>query len=506
MSATTRKWWVLVGACLAGVMVALDFTIVNTSLTAIQSELQSSMQQLQWFVTGFGLTFCTFLTTSGRMADMFGRRKFLYIGLIVFGLASMGAGMSQTSWQLIMFRLIQGVAGSTVFPAGMAITVAAFPKSEEGRALGVYGALIGIGLAMGPLLGGLITSVASWRWIFYINIPTIIISLAICISVVKESRLKEKLAIDWWGMIFLTLAVSSLIYVVTEAPDFGWTSSITIGLFCFSIIAFILFFNIEKRVSSPILPLRLFENRGFLIGSILYVVTISSAWVLMFFSPLYLSNVLGYDVAKTGIILLAMTSMTAIVPTFAGYLFDKRGVLFVALLAFIPIVLGYVMQIGFDVTTSLWLLLPAYVVFGLGWGVGNGVCMPIALSELTDTANVGVVSAAAITILNVVGVIGLTVSGTFFRAYQTHKMFALLKAANMRPSRHDVGLIHTLLAQPEKAPQLLSQFSHAAAAQITVFYKMSFTNAYVGVIIGLLVITLLLFVWSTRLLRLKRKI
>jgi len=284
----SSKWWVLLGTCLAGVMVAFDFTIVNTSLSSIQENLQSTMQQLQWFIAGFGLTFCAFLATAGRLADMLGRRKLLYIGLVVFGIASIGAGMSENSWQLIMFRLIQGFAGSVVFPAGMAITVNAFPKKEEGRALGVYGSIIGIGLAFGPLLGGLITASASWRWIFYINIPVIIASFIICMATVHESRLKEKMKIDWWGMLLMSLFVSSLIYAVTEGPDFGWSSPLIIGLLILSLVSLVLLLVVEQRAAMPLFPLKLFENRGFLMGCIFYVVSISSAWVLSFFAPLYL--------------------------------------------------------------------------------------------------------------------------------------------------------------------------------------------------------------------------
>ncbi|MCB1827339.1 MAG: MFS transporter, partial [Coxiellaceae bacterium] len=380
------KWRVLVGTCLAGMMVALDFTIVNTSLNNIPVSLQSTMEQLQWFIAGFGLTFCSFLATMGRLADMLGRRKVLYTGMIVFGIASIGAGMAQTSWQLIFFRLIQGLGGSVVFPAGMAATVNAFPKEEEGRALGVYGAIIGIGLAFGPLLGGFITSLASWRWIFYVNIPVIIISFIICITVLRESRLASAPKIDWWGMLLITLFVSSLIYAITQAPDVGWLSIQTVGLFIISVISFVLLLVVESRIKVPLLPLNLFENRGFLLGCIFYVVAISSAWVLTFFVPLYLHNVLSYDAAMTGLMMLPMTALTAVIPPLAGYIFDKRGVKFAGIyLVFIPIIFSYLIMMGFDLTTSLWLLIPGYLLFGFAWGSCNGISMPTAISDLKNT-------------------------------------------------------------------------------------------------------------------------
>jgi len=502
MESSSSKWWILVGTCFAGIMVALDFTIVNTSLNAIQISLQSTMQELQWFIAGFGLTFCSFLATAGRLSDLLGRRKLLYISLIAFGIASIGAGMSQTSLQLILFRLLQGLAGSIVFPAGMAITVDAFPKEEEGRALGVYGALIGVGLALGPLLGGFITAVSSWRWIFYINIPVIITSFIICMATVHESRLKERVKIDWWGMLFMTLFIACLIYAVTEGPDLGWASPTTIALFVVSIASFFILLTIERRVATPLLPLKLFMNHGFLLGCIFYIVGVSSAWVLVFFAPLYLHNVLGYMAAKIGLLMLPMTLMTMLIPTIAGYFFDKRGIKFSGMyLIFLPVIFSYILMIGFDLTVSLWLLVPAFILFGFAWGASNGISMPAALSELEDTTNAGVVSGAVITILNVIGLVALTVSGTVFRSIQSHKMFAYLQSAHITLTNKDSGLIKILLAQPEKAMGILSQFSHTVADQIEIFYRQAFVHGFVSIIIGMLFFTLLFFIWVKWLLR-----
>ncbi|MCF6777998.1 MFS transporter [Thiotrichales bacterium 19X7-9] len=228
---TKHKWWVLVGTCIAGLVVALDFTIVNTVLSDMEYSLGASMHELQWFIAGFGITFCSFMTTMGKLADMLGRKKLLYVGMFVFTIASIGAGVSDVSIQLIICRLIQGVAGALIFPAGMAITVDAFPKEEEGRALGIYGSIMGIGLAFGPLLGGLITEVTSWRWVFYISVPLMILSFIIISLTARESKLAVKPKIDWWGMLWLTIFISSIIYILTEGDLYGWSSLTTISIF-----------------------------------------------------------------------------------------------------------------------------------------------------------------------------------------------------------------------------------------------------------------------------------
>lgn len=415
MQIKNNKWWVLLATSLSGILVAIDYSIVNVSLANIQRELGSNVNQLQWVMAGFGLTFAALLVVSGRIGDIWGRRKVLYIGVIGFALASLGAGFSQTPMQLIMMRVVQGAFGAAVFPSGMALTAAAFPKSETGRALGIYGSFIGIGLALGPVLGGIITHFLSWRWIFFINIPVIIVSLTLCLMSVSESRIQDKVTIDWWGMFFITIALASLVFGVTESPQYGWQSWMVWSYIIISAISVIILIFIERKNPMPLLPVDLFKNQGFLVGNIIYIVAIGFAWPISFFAPLYLQKVQHFSAYDTGLLLLPMTAMTMLIPPLAGYFLDKKGSKKATYTLFTFLLIGFIFLASYDVNSTLWLILTGFVFFGIAWGMANGIGVPIALSSLTDTDNAGLVSGACSTVLNIFGVVSLAITTSIFR-------------------------------------------------------------------------------------------
>src|SRR3990167_3237039 len=319
------KWATLIATGICSLLLAIDFTIVNTSLSTIQRELHTTLTQLQWVMAGFGLTFCPLLVTMGRLGDHYGRRKLLYLGIAIFGLASLGAGSSQTPLQLIIARLFQGGSAAVVFPTGMALTAVAFPESERGRALGIFGGILGVGLAIGPVLSGAILTIASWRWIFLINVPGIMIGFILCLFVIKESKSKEIIPIDWRGVILLIVALATLVFAVTEAENFGWDSPWILIPLVISPVLFAWFAWSERKTTAPVLPLSLFCNTGFLLGVLINIVGVSFAWPMTFLAPLYLQNALSYPPAMAGLMLLPLTALTVIAPPFAGYWYDKKG-------------------------------------------------------------------------------------------------------------------------------------------------------------------------------------
>lgn len=280
---TTKKWWVLIGVGISSMIVAIDFTIVNTVLPDIQLHFFASLNALQWIMTGFGITFASLLVTAGRLGDALGHRYLLYIGMIGFGIASLIAGLANSMEQLIFGRLLQGAFSSAIFPCGMAITANVFAKNEQGRALGIYGSLLGIGLAIGPVLGGIITTIADWHWIFLINIPIILISFLICLLVVDESQVKEKSTIDWCGILLISLGLATLVFGITQSQVYGWTSWIIVMSLILSFILFIVFVKLESKIPMPLLPPALFMNHSFFIGAAVYIAGISFYFTHSFF-------------------------------------------------------------------------------------------------------------------------------------------------------------------------------------------------------------------------------
>ena len=242
----TNKWWVLIGTGIAAIIVGIDFTVVNTSLANIQHDLNMGISQLQWIMAGFGITFCALLVAMGRLGDITGRRKILYFGIIGFGLALLGAGFSTTPHFLIAMRVLQGVCGAAIFPCGMAITANAFPQEEQGRALGIYGSIVGIGLAFGPVLGSIIVTLLNWRWIFFINIPVVIVSLLICFVNVQESKMSDHASVDWSGAGLVIIFLGALSFAINEGSNFGWFSPVIIIAMLIAIVGFIGLIFVEK--------------------------------------------------------------------------------------------------------------------------------------------------------------------------------------------------------------------------------------------------------------------
>ncbi len=424
-----KKWWVLIGVGISSIIAAIDFTIVNTVLPNIQHDFSASMNTLQWIMTGFGITFSSLLVSAGRLGDVFGRRLVLYIGMIGFGFASLGAGLSTTMDQLIFYRVLQGIFGSIIFPCGMAITSNAFKENEQGKALGIYSSFLGVGLAIGPVLGGLITSIVDWRWIFLINIPIVIISFAICLPVVGESRIKTKTTIDWLGMILTSSALGVFVFAVTQGQVYGWTSHAIISLFLLAGSLFALLFITESKAKVPLLPPKLFLNRDFFIGVLIFSVGVGFTWPIIFFVPLYLENILGLSVLATGLLLLPMTFMTIIAPPIAGYIYDRQGPFSATLLVFGTSISGLVLFLFLSTKLSLLLIIPAFACIGLAWGIANGVAIPLILSHPDNKQNEGLVSGAAVTVLNMSAVISLSIASTLFHFVEQNRIKAFYQAS-----------------------------------------------------------------------------
>ncbi|GAB4193855.1 MAG: MFS transporter [Simkaniaceae bacterium] len=506
MEGQSKKWLALIGTGISSMVVAVDFTIVNTVMSEIQKALSASVGSLQWVMAAYGIPFAVLLSIAGRLGDLYGRRLVLYIGMGGFLLASIGAGLSQNIWVLVFFRFLQGLFGSTVFPCGTAIASDAFPKKMQARAVSIYYAMLGLGLAIGPILGGIIVSFANWEWIFLINIPIILLSFAISLPSVRESKILEKIQLDWWGVAFFILGLGLLVFAITEAPTFGISSPLIYAAFIFAMIFLAAFLRIEKGSRSPVLPLYLFSNRGFYLGVMNVVASISCAWVVIFLLPLYLQNVLDYSPGISGLILLSMTLMTFFLPPISGSIMDKKGPFFLILLLFLSVIISYVLNLFFTTERQLWLILSSFVLFGIGWGIGNGIGPPLVLSHLTSSEDAGFVTGTLATIVNVSAVIFLSVCGAVFRFFEKQFLSFKLQSENIKLDPSQTELVRTLLSSPEQAKTLLNKFGHGGEKVLSLFHQ-SFIFGFRMANIALLLIACILFFSIIKpLLKEKRKI
>ena len=497
---TARKWWVLVGVSLAGLLVSLDYTVVNICLPTIQHYFSTSTNTLQWLMLGFGITFSSCLASSGKLADIIGRRKVLYASVMLFILASLGAGLAHTMLFLICMRLLQGLCAAAIFPCGTAIIATQFSPNEQSRVIGIFGSILGIGLAIGPVLGGIIVSHLSWQWVFFINIPISLIALFICIVLgrLEESKHPSTPPIDWIGTFSLILGVAGICFMLSQATLKGWSSPIVICSFLIAIIAFTVLVINSKKSTHPIIPPNLLTNKSFLLSSVVFLGTISVSWAVAFYIPLYLRKIPHFSITTASLWFFIMTVMTVICPTISGAVFDKYSKTAITHVTFLLSIIGLLTLAAFTTTTSTWLMILAFVIFGMAWGVGNGISMPIGLMAFKDHTDAGIVSGALLTIANAGGTLFIAIATSLFSTRETSSIFNLLKTHHISLTHNQSHQIKTYLADPDRTGQLIKTFGHPTAHSIIQHFQTGFMSGFSLTFLIFSIVVLILYILAYR--------
>ena len=292
----SNKWVVLVLVCFAQFMVVLDATIVNVALPSIQTDLGLSEANLQWIVNAYTLVFGGFLLLGGRAGDLIGRKRLFLGGIVVFTVASLLNGFAVNEGMLIGSRALQGLGAAFISPAALSIISTTFEEgAERARALGVWAAIAIGGAAFGLVLGGLLTQLLSWPWIFFVNVPVGIVTFALALRLIPESRDEHAhRSFDVAGAVSVTGGLMSLVYAIVKAETAGWGSSTTIGFFTLSAILLASFVVIELRSKAPLVRLSIFRVRSLLTANVVMLLVASGVFAMFFFSTLYIQRVLGY--------------------------------------------------------------------------------------------------------------------------------------------------------------------------------------------------------------------
>src|SRR6201992_1279539 len=297
-----NPWLVLVIACLAQFMVVLDITVVKLALPSIPKGLDFSSANLQWVVNGYTLIFGGFLLLGGRAADISGRKRLFVAGVILFSAASLLNGLAQSSGMLIAGRGLQGLGGPLRSPAALAIITTTFTDaSERTKALGIWSAIAASGSAVGLLLGGVLTDVASWRWVFFINVPIGLATVALAFRVIAESRVESaRRSYDLAGAATVTGGLVVIVFAIVKAQSFGWGSGRTIGLFAAGLVLLGAFVAIESRSAAPLMRLSIFKVRSLAVGDAALLLVGSAMFGMFYFASLYVQEVLGYQPPEGG--------------------------------------------------------------------------------------------------------------------------------------------------------------------------------------------------------------
>ena len=361
-----RKWLTLAAVSVGLFMIMLDNTVVNVALPSIQDELGADLSELEWIVTGYALTFASLMLVGGKVADAYGRRRIFVTGIAVFTLASLLCGLANSTDMLIGARVLQGAGAAMMNPATLSIIAATFPPRQRGTAIGIWAGVSALALAIGPLVGGLITEHLHWSWIFFLNIPVGVAGIAGSYVFIDESRDESHSSLDLPGLATSAIGLFALTYGLIEANTYGWTSARIVGVFVLAAVSLVSFVVIERRRREPMLPLELFRSGTYTGANLVVLLVALAMFGVFFFVSLYMQNVLGYSAVQAGAAFLPMTILIILVAPIAGRASDRIGSrgLMTAGMIFVALQLVLFSRLGAD--ASFWNLLPALLIGGIG--------------------------------------------------------------------------------------------------------------------------------------------
>jgi EmrB/QacA subfamily drug resistance transporter len=407
-----RRRLILAICCLSLLIVGMDNTIVNVALFSIHIQLHASLSDLQWTIDAYTLVLASLLMFSGSMGDRLGRRRIFQVGLAVFTLGSLLCSLAPSLGWLVGFRMVQAVGGSMLNPVAMSIITNVFTEPKErAKAIGVWGGVVGVSMGLGPIVGGLLIESVGWRGIFWINIPIGLAAIALTAAFVPESKAERPRRPDLVGQALVIVVLGTLTYAIIEAPQRGWLSAPTLGLFGVSAIALIVLLGYERQRVEPLLELRFFRSIPFSGATVLAVCVFSAFTGLLFLTTLYLQDVRGLSALRAGLCTVPMAVVTAVLAPLSGRIVASRGTRLPLVVAGVSITTAGLMLVGLRPDTSLAWLIASLVVFGVGFGMANAPITNSAVSGM-PRSQAGTAAAIASTSRQVGGTLGVAVVGS----------------------------------------------------------------------------------------------
>jgi len=408
---SARRWLILAICCMSLLIVGLDSTIINVALPSIGRELHTHVAGLQWVVDAYTLVLASLLMLAGSTGDRLGRRRVFQTGLVVFSLASLLCSLAPTLGLLIAFRVLQAVGGSMLNPVAMSIIRNVFTDARErALAIGMWGATVGISLALGPVLGGALVDGVGWRSVFWINVPIGALALVLTMRFVPESRAPHPRRVDPVGQLLVIVMLASLTYGIIAAPQAGWLSDQTIALFAASALALCVFVPYERRRTEPLLEPRFFRSVPFSSASAIAVLAFAGLGAFLLLNTFYLQDVRGYSPLHAGLLTLPIALSTIVFSPLSGRIVGRSGPRAGLLLGGVGIALGGALMSGVTASSPTSALLAAYLLFGAGFGMVNPPITNTAVLGM-PAAQAGVAAAVASTSRQVGQTLGVAISG-----------------------------------------------------------------------------------------------
>jgi EmrB/QacA subfamily drug resistance transporter len=440
-------------------MVVIDVSIVNVALPSIKTALQFSQQNLQWVVNAYTLVFAGFLLLGGRAADLLGRRRVLIAGLLIFTAGSLACGLAQQSGVLIGARALQGLGGAIISPAALSILTVTFPEGQErNRALGAWAAVAGGGIAVGVILGGILSQGPGWRWIFFVNVPIGILAALLAPRLLAESRDEDRTrSYDVLGALSVTAGLVLLVYAMVNTNQYGWGSVQTIGELIGSGVLLLAFVTIEARFASqPLVPLRIFRSRTRSGANVVALLVGLTIFGVFFFLTLYMQQVLGFSPLRTGVAYLPFTVGLIVASTTSSVLVGRIGAKWLLTAGLLVMSAGLILLARLpDHGSYASDILPAFIVIALGAGM---VFLPMTTAAVSGASadDAGLASALLNTSQQVGGAVGLALLSTIATSVTTSVLASDPRA----------GLPHALVAGFTRGFAVAAAFAAAAVVAL----------------------------------------
>ena len=365
----SRKWYVMTAVSMGTLMATIDGSIVNVALPTLVRELNTDFATVQWVVLAYLLTLATLLPSVGRLADMIGKKQIYILGFVVFTFGSFLCGLASTIYMLILFRVVQAVGATMILALGVAIVTESFPSNERGRALGIAGTMVSIGIVIGPTLGGLLIDLFSWKWIFFVNILIAILGILMIIRFVPDIKPEGKQRFDYLGATTLFFCLLSFLSALTLAQSAGFTDIRVLILFVLGVLLLSFFIVVEKRAEQPMIDLTLFRNLNFSISLVTGFLTFVAIAGTLILTPFYLENVLGYSTREVGLLIAVLPISMGVVAPISGSSSDRFGTRIITVIGLIILLIGYAALTTLDAQTGALNFALLFLPIGLGMGI-----------------------------------------------------------------------------------------------------------------------------------------
>jgi EmrB/QacA subfamily drug resistance transporter len=410
-TAENRKWWTLAAVSFGLFMIMLDNTVVNVALPSIQDDLGMSQAGLEWVVNAYALTFGVLLLSGGKLADLLGRRAIFIAGLVIFTGASLACGLANGSETLIAARTVQGVGAALMNPATLSIITATFPPRERGAAIGIWAGTSATALAIGPLVGGLLTQKISWGWIFFINVPIGVVGIVAARAFIDESRdTSQEQRLDVPGLLTSGAGLFALTYALIATNHHAWTSALVLSMFAVAAVLLAAFVLLELRQRLPMLDLSLFRNPTFAGANTVMLLIGLTMFGIFFYNSLFLQNILRYSAVQTGATFLPMTLLVMVLAPIAGKLTDRVGARWLIALGMLFLTGSLLEFAQLDRGSTFWNIVPGLVLGGIGMSLAMTPTTTAAMASVPIT-KAGVGSAVINSMRQVGGSLGIAVMG-----------------------------------------------------------------------------------------------